>query len=98
MTMYPKNTIANLQLDKGTMSFEKLMEHITKDNKRCKGYLNEKKEADIFNDSYFGDGELMLEKDYKEKYIKYKQKLYKDWNFPYTFSEQQVQLKNGAWS
>ena len=87
------NTIATLKLDKGSMTFEELMKNITRDNKRCKGYLNEKKDADKFVDSYFQDVEMMSEKDYKENYTTYKRKLYKDWNFPFTVSEQQKLLK-----
>ena len=54
------------------MTFEELMNNVSKDNKRCKGFLNEKKEADKVADSYFGDAEMMSEKDYKENYAKYK--------------------------
>ena len=87
------NTIATLKLDEGSMTFEELMNNITKDNKRCKGYLNENKDADKFVDSYFGDVEMMSEKDYKENYTTYKRKLYKEWNFPFTVHEQQKLLK-----
>jgi len=88
-----KNTVENLQLNKGKMSLNKLLKRITKEHRRCKGYLNEKKEGDKFDNTYFGDTDLMSENDYKTNYTTYKKGLYKDWNFPYTVSDQQKQLK-----
>ena len=88
------NTVSALQLDKGSMTFEELMNNVSKYNKRCKGFLNEKKEADKVADSYFGDAELMSEKDYKDNYAKYKEKLFNDWKFPLKVSEQQKILKD----
>ena len=35
----------------------------------------------------------MSEKDYKENYTTYKRNMFKDWNFPFTVSEQQKLLK-----
>ena len=58
------------------------------------GFLNEKKEADKVADSYFGDAEMMSEKDYKDNYATYKEKLFNDWKFPLKVSKQQKILKD----
>ena len=46
------NTVSKLNLDKGTMSFEKLMKGVSKENKRCKGYLNKHMRADTFDEFF----------------------------------------------